>query len=186
MNLFRLSAPQKIRIAETLQLRKGITMADVLREIEKAARRYLQDYYDNESAWKTLDSDLNYTPWRKRGKVKKRALHRFLAAVILIYRDATGGWLGRKNWARYSKTAPSSSREDRQREVPPPFILACLSVLPHRRYTPRILQNVLKGKDEQADVLYIDDDVNVDWLHPNAKQFLAAEKKARKRENQER
>ena len=39
MNRFRLSKPQKQRIADTLKLRKGLSLARVLTKIEQAAPR---------------------------------------------------------------------------------------------------------------------------------------------------
>ena len=173
MNRFRLSSQQKQRIADAMPLREGVSQKRVLNQIEKACHIFMVEYYDNESVWKTLDSQLRWTPWRKRGRVKKRAMVNLLTALVLIYRDATGLWIGRKSWARYDKNAAFNSTKDKQKEHPPKFIVACLAAI-HRRYSPRLLQNVLHKRSDR--VIYIDDDVNVDWLHPNAKQFLARQK----------
>lgn len=135
MNRFKLSTAQKDRIAATMDSK---ATPHVLTQIEKAARKYTHTFYDNESAWKTLDSSLNYQPWRKKGKIKKEAMREYLTALVLIHKSATGEWIGRYN----SIVEDGTAEGDHVQEKPHPYIVACLAAV-HKRYAPRLLQEVL-------------------------------------------
>ena len=117
----------------------------------------MHDYNENASAWKkTVDSEA----WHQKREVKRRAMHQFLTALVLIHRDATGTWVEQGEEQNFD-----------QEEASAPFILACLNALPHKSYKPGMLRDVLKGKDDNADALNVDGDLNLDWLYPNAKRY---------------
>ncbi len=95
-------------------------------------------------------------------------MREYLTAVVLIHKSATGEWIGRYN----SIVEDGSSEGDHVKEKPHPYVVACLAAV-HKRYTPKLLQEVLH-KLKPSEVFTFDDEHD-DWLHPNAKEFLAQE-----------
>lgn len=126
----------KRRIAATLTLRKGISLARVLKEIESAMQRFWTEAYDGGSWYiEVVEGELVATTRRhtSRGRPPKQALRNYLTALARTYKSATGQRLGR-NIVTDSEGAKQErrtgrNRKQQHREKIHPFVLACVKAI---------------------------------------------------------
>ncbi len=140
---WRLGDYQRRRIAAALPLRKGVSLARVLNQVQAAARKYLREYDANESKFKDIELidrrsgklalKFERRRHKSRGRVRRVAMRAYITALVPIYENATGKRVGR----RYDAY--------REKETPHPFLAACVKAV-GKRYPSRIIQEVLAAK----------------------------------------
>jgi hypothetical protein len=135
------------RIASTLPLREGVSVARVLRQTFAAVEQFWDDYEDTGSRY-SIDLRLELqalllAPRRhsRAGKPNKVALRSFVKALIAIYEDATGERIGRI----------INPYVDQKQEKPHPFLAICIEAASFGKikeddttYPSRIIQEVLE------------------------------------------
>lgn len=116
------------RIASTLPLLEGVSMARVLRQTFAAIEQFWSDYEDHESRY-SIDlrvelQALILAPRRhsRAGKPSRDAMRAFVAALGAIYEHATG-----KRFGRHIVHVPDDSDEgSHQEEIVIPFLAVCV------------------------------------------------------------
>lgn len=153
----KLAEGYKRRIAAALPLRKRVSLARVLQEIESAMQRFWTEIYHEDRSYVEFREDSWWWAPRQRetrGRPRKEALRSYLTTVVGIYGRATGKRLGRN-----IETPSKGAKEERQtgrnrtqqhREKIHPFVLACVKAvgLPtgpkyHYGYPAGIVKQVL-------------------------------------------
>jgi hypothetical protein len=130
----------KRRIGNTLDLRKGVSMASVLDEIETATQQFWRDM-DAESEARCKDIEIvgrtlkvTFNRYESKGAPRKTAVRAYVTSLVTIYETATGKRIGR-NVDAYARG---------HSEKPHPFLLACLRAAGIARYPRGIIRDVLE------------------------------------------